>query len=50
MKKSEIQVASQKAYAKADEVAKKMASKQKKIAQEILAEFEKREQQKGAWA
>jgi hypothetical protein len=47
MKKSEIQVASQKAYAKADEVAKKMASKQKQIAQEILFELSKRE--KGVW-
>jgi hypothetical protein len=50
MKKSEIQEASQKAYKVAIKVYEEMASKQKQIAQEILAEFEKREQQKGAWA
>lgn len=40
----------ERAYAVAEKVAKEMASKQKAVAQEILAEFEKREQQKGAWA
>lgn len=40
----------ERAYAVAEKVAQEMASKQKQIAQEILAEFEKREQQKGAWA
>ncbi len=40
----------EKGIAKAEEVAKIMASKQKVIAQEILAELAKREQQKGAWA
>ena len=40
----------ERAYAKADQVAKEMASKQKQIAQEVLAELAKREQQKGAWA
>jgi len=40
----------ERAYAVAEKVAQEMASKQKEIAQEILAEFEKREQQKGAWA
>jgi len=39
----------ERAYAKADQVAKELAGKQKQIAQEVLAELAKREQQKGAW-
>ena len=37
----------ERAYAKADQVAKELAGKQKQIAQEVLAELAKRE--KGAW-
>jgi len=40
----------EKGFAKADQVKQELASKQKKFAQEILAELAKREQKKGAWA